>query len=122
VPHARSFLTDRTKYGSATPPSVDDAITDPTEPFTGVKLVIFEWKPTPGTGYRITGYEDDELVFAIQVPTEKIDRALALARVLDTDTEPLSTYPLTLEQVNEIIALPLGFSTMISGYFLEADR
>jgi len=44
VPHAQSFLTDRARYGSL-PVSLDDAITDPTAPFEGVKLVIFEWEP-----------------------------------------------------------------------------
>jgi hypothetical protein len=29
--------------GSLPPASLDDAITDPSEPFEGVKLVIFEW-------------------------------------------------------------------------------
>jgi hypothetical protein len=27
------------------PPSLDDALTDPSTPFEGVRLVIFEWEP-----------------------------------------------------------------------------
>ena len=119
VPHARNFLNDWGKYGTPRPPSLDDAITAPIEPFTGVKLVIFEWEPQPGTGYRITGYEDDELVFGIPVPAEKIETARALAP--ETDPDMLGSYPLTLDQVKEIVALPLGFSTLISAYFLEVD-
>jgi hypothetical protein len=44
VPHALAFLNDWTRYGN-TLPSLDDAITEPSEPFEGVKLVIFEWEP-----------------------------------------------------------------------------
>jgi hypothetical protein len=43
VPHARNFLNGWVQGGSLPPASLDDAITDPSEPFEGVKLVIFEW-------------------------------------------------------------------------------
>jgi hypothetical protein len=107
--HARAFLTGRSRYGSLPPASLDDAITEPVAPFEGTKLVIFEWEPPPRTGYRIVGYEGEELVIEIQVPAEKIDAARALAlrgmRALSReDAEKLY-----------ITVLP-GFA-----YFLEAD-
>jgi len=109
VPHARAFLKDWTRYGSLPPASLDDAITDPIGPFEGTKLVIFEWEPPPRTGYRIVGYEGEELVLEVQVPAEKIDKARALAL--------RNSYPLTREDVHEIgVTVPPGFT-----YFLEAD-
>jgi hypothetical protein len=62
------------------------------------------------------------LVLVAQVPAEKIDRARALAQVPGTDSAVLSSYPLTKEAVNEIVALPLGFDAMIAVYVLEIDR
>jgi hypothetical protein len=47
VPHARAFLKDWIRYGTP-PASLDDAITDPTTPFEGTQLVIFEWETPPG--------------------------------------------------------------------------
>ena len=118
VPHARAFLKDWTRYGSLPPASLDDAITDPNEPFEGVKLVIFEWEPPRSTGHRIAGYENDELVIKIRVPVDKIDTARALEKVPETDSALRSSYPLTREDAHEIggVAVPPGFT-----YFLEAD-
>ena len=60
VPHARAFLDDWVKplpdwikpdnpdddiTLPVPPASLDDALTDPREPFKGTKLVIFEWEP-----------------------------------------------------------------------------
>ena len=58
IPHARKFLDGRMAPLPAwikpdaddipppvPPPSLDDALTDPSEPFEGVRLVIFEWDP-----------------------------------------------------------------------------
>ena len=50
APHARSFLNRWAQNGAPLPASLDDAITDPKEPFKGTKLVIFEWDPP--AGYR----------------------------------------------------------------------
>lgn len=108
IPHAQAFLTDRTRYGSPPPASFDDAITAPTVPFEGTKLVIFEWELPPRTGYRIVGYEDEELVLEVQVPAEKIDEARALA---------LHGSPLSSEEAKQIgVTVPPWFT-----YFLEAD-
>jgi predicted RNase H-like HicB family nuclease len=46
VPHARAFLNNWTRNGDSPPASLDDAIIDPSEPFEGTKLVIFEWGPS----------------------------------------------------------------------------
>src|SRR6516162_8668218 len=78
IPHAQAFLTSQVYYGSPPPPSLDDAITDPREPFGGVKLVVFEWEPPPRTGYRVVGYEDEELLLEVQVPTERVETARAM--------------------------------------------
>lgn len=121
IPHARNFLSDSAKYGG-TLPSLDDAITDPTAPFEGTRLVIFEWEPPPRTGYRVLGYDHDELVFEIPVPAEQIDRARTLAQVPETDPDMVGSYPLTKEAVSEIVDLPPGFSAIVSTYVLEADR
>jgi hypothetical protein len=112
IPHAQAFLTDRVYYGSPPAASLDDAITDPSEPFEGVNLVVFEWEPPPRTGYRVVGYEDEELVLEIQVPGERVEAARALLALH-------GQRPLTKEDVNEIGVTVLpggGFS-----YFLEAD-
>jgi hypothetical protein len=45
VPHAQAFLDRWLKDGGTPPVSLDDALTDPGEPFEGTKLVIFEWDP-----------------------------------------------------------------------------
>ena len=119
IPHARNFLSDRAKYGG-TLPSLDDAITDPTAPFEGTRLVIFEWEPPPRTGYRVLGYDHDELVFEIQVPAEQIARARVLAEVPETDPDLRGSYPLTAVAAREILDLPQG--APISSYVLEADR
>jgi hypothetical protein len=109
VPHACNFLSGRTKYGGSPPPSLDDALSAPIAPFEGTKLVIFEWEPPPRTGYRIVGYEDEELVLTVQVPAEKIDAARALARS--------GSRPLSGEDAKELgVIVPPGVS-----YFLEAD-
>jgi hypothetical protein len=121
VPHARAFLSDWTQYGSPPPASLDDAVDsgEGIAPFEGVKLVIFEWEPPPSTGYRVVGYEGEELLFDIQVPAEKIAQALVLAGVPETDPGMSSPYPLTREAALEICGTPMlpGFA-----YFLEADR
>jgi hypothetical protein len=122
IPHARNFLNDRTKYGSPPPASLDDAITDLKEPFDGVRLVIFEWEPPPRTGYRVCGYDHDELVFEIPVPAEKIAQARALAQVPETDPDMVGSYPLTKAAVCELLDVPAGFGAPISVYVLEADR
>jgi hypothetical protein len=118
VPHARAFLKDWTRYGSVPPVSLDDAIADPTAPFEGTKLIIFEWEPPRSTGHRIAGYENDELVIKIPVPVDKIGTARALAKVPETDPNLRSSYPLTRKDAHEIggVAVPPGFT-----YFLEAD-
>ena len=118
IPHARAFLSDWTRYGSLPPASLDDAIPNPSEPFEGTKLVIFEWEPPRGTGHRIAGYENDELVIKIRVPFDKIDTARTLANVPENDPSLRTSYPLTRENAREIggIAVPPGFA-----YFLEAD-
>jgi hypothetical protein len=62
VQQARKFLEDEMqarassravfdddRAGDATlPPSLDDAMTDPREPFEGTRLVVFEWEPDEG--------------------------------------------------------------------------
>jgi hypothetical protein len=121
IPHARNFLNDWTKYGRP-PASLDDALIDPNAPFEGVRLVVFEWEPPHRTGYRVCGYDHDELVFYIPVPAEQLARARVLAGVPETDHDMLSSYPLTKEAAREIIDLPPGFNAMISSYVLEADR
>lgn len=121
VPHARNFLNKWTEFG-VPPASLDDAITDPTAPFEGVRLVIFEWEPPPRTGYRVCGYDHDELVLEIQVPAEQIARARVLAGVPETDPDLRNSYPLTAEAAREILDLPQGFGAPISSYVLEADR
>lgn len=42
IPHARRFLDD---WMGPPVASLDDAITDPQEPFEGTKLVVFDWEP-----------------------------------------------------------------------------
>ena len=112
IPHAQSFLADRVHYGSPPSASLDDAVTDPREPFEGVKLVIFEWEPPPRTGYRVVGYEDEELVLEVQVPADRVEAARVMLALY-------GQRPLTKEDIHEIgVTVPPGggFS-----YFLEAD-
>ena len=57
VPQARAFLDEQAKpvmlpaalggtlVDAELPPSLDDALTDPREPFEGAKLVMFDWEP-----------------------------------------------------------------------------
>jgi hypothetical protein len=45
VPHARDFLNQWLQDGGTPPVSLDDALSDPSAPFEGKKLVIFEWEP-----------------------------------------------------------------------------
>jgi hypothetical protein len=109
IPHARAFLTDWTRYSSPPPPSLDDAITTPTAPFDGTRLVIFEWEPPPRTGYRVLGYEDEVVVLEIQVPADKIERARMLAL--------RGARPLSREEAEKLGGtVPAGLS-----YVLEAD-
>jgi hypothetical protein len=57
IPQARAFLDEQAKpialppalgggmVDAELPPSLDDALTDPREPFEGAKLVVFDWEP-----------------------------------------------------------------------------
>ena len=54
IAQARAFLDQEaapvtTRSGEViegeVPPSLDDALTDPHEPFEGAKLVVFDWEP-----------------------------------------------------------------------------
>ena len=59
IPQARAFLDEQAKpvmlpaaLGGTLiepdlPPSLDDAMTDPSGPFEGIRLVILDWDPPP---------------------------------------------------------------------------
>jgi hypothetical protein len=119
VPHAQSFLTDWVRYGSPPPFSLGEATTAIREPFEGTRLIVFDWEPPSRTGYRIFGYQLDELVSEMIVPVEHIARARELAQVPDTEPNVLAPYPLTWEVVREIV----GLSGVWGGctYFLAPD-
>jgi hypothetical protein len=109
VPVARRFLDSL--WRDLLPPSLDDAITDPSEPFEGVKLVVFDYEPPPPrTRYRIVGYDGDEAVLAFLVSAEQIGHAIqALGQH--------SSHVLSREEARDFgVTVPAGFS-----YVLEAE-
>jgi hypothetical protein len=58
IAQARTFLDQETMpvaFGGQliegeVPPSLDGALTDPSEPFEGARLVVFDWEPPTGYG------------------------------------------------------------------------
>ena len=45
---SRAVFDDDRGGDASLPLSLDDAMTDPREPFEGTRLVVFEWEPDEG--------------------------------------------------------------------------